>query len=1306
MKAKYLFATGLMASVSHIAMAETCSTDFGGTLSSGVCTIDSSSLALDPSGSNSFTTSTTSTPSVSVNGTAQSVDDATGIIFNGDMTFGAGNDTVSLTGSNQNLTVEGNLNFGSDGGNGAVNTLNLNSAVINGYVSVGDSGPSPVDGNGILQSQDIIDLTNAVIDGNGSAANTVIDFYAIDFTDAANGGASAARQSVFLSLKDSEITGNVALGGGVDTVYLGKDAAFGDILGTLSTGSGADTIGLYGASSIDGSSTTGGIPGLAVELGGGNGDKLSLFDNSVILGDVRTSSKFNSTTGIYETATVTLSGNSQIQGNIEGDAGIDSIQNVGNSQIIGNINTGSGADTIVVGNPGGTGLNAKIIGNIDMGLTPETDTFSVNAGGYVKGNVKMWAGDDIAILYSKHEGDLDTGSDNDRITLRGTGTVEGTFGQSTGLINAGSGDDTIRILQAGQSQGSIDAGAGVDLLQLGFLDETKHTGSVNIANMGSGDDRVIAFDDTTATSIDTGADNDRVYLFQQAAIDTITTGDDEDLVTLGVTKYAVADSASVMQNVITQEKYDEITNGAPSTATLTNLDTGADNDIVEVASETKITNNLLTGTGEDNVLVTDKGFVKTIDMGADNDIALVNLNASVTTLGGGAGDDEITVTDNATVANVNGGDGIDTLLVSINAKVTGTADLGAGDDIVTVMNNATLANTLTGTGDDVMTVNDTSTIGPVNMGDGSDTLTLNGSGIKITGTLDGGDDTTEADGFIDRLVFSGWTGATAEEYATLPSVDYINWEYMTLENSKMFVDGPTELTVGTLEVNGNSTLKIDTSDPSEFTVNGNLDNKGIIDMSNGAIGGGLTTTGDYTGNGTLVMDINLGTEESDLLVVGGDVNANGQLDFKRIGNDTAGDSTTRIKVVDAVNDDKGTASVFTFDSTIQGSSKAWRLYDQEDGFYVGYDVATPPPPPPPPEVPVLVEVPALVMVPSIARDVTDLRNLHDRLGEIRRLEGWVGTGPHSLETHMGTEWSNIYSYIPRDFNLWVKGSMGGSQSNGKKAYGYDGMYGGIDAGMDVKLELDTHDVAYAGLYGGYRDGSYTVDGTTEVAEWDNAVDNRDSDVDISSWHVGGYLTYLWRRTSYIDLVAQYAQIDADVSTDTFEKRDGNAITRYMGYNGSLSGEAFSASAEFGHRIDLEDDLILEPQAQLIYTYMGFDDHNRMENGEVLYKATYEDAHYATARLGLRLEKTFEISENSEFKPWIRASYLQEIGDTPTVTVGNDNYTSYDLDGYGELNVGATFVVSDTVQLQAGVNYRSDFYDYHAYDGNIGLRVSW
>ncbi|PWB16025.1 hypothetical protein DCO45_18110 [Comamonas sp. JNW] len=80
--------------------------------------------------------------------------------------------------------------------------------------------------------------------------------------------------------------------------------------------------------------------------------------------------------------------------------------------------------------------------------------------------------------------------------------------------------------------------------------------------------------------------------------------------------------------------------------------------------------------------------------------------------------------------------------------------------------------------------------GNVVLGDGSDSLTINGTDISQIALIDGGDDVSLADGYIDRLTLVGINGPQ-------PGSKFLNWERISLTgNSDLSLTGSTLVTGG------------------------------------------------------------------------------------------------------------------------------------------------------------------------------------------------------------------------------------------------------------------------------------------------------------------------------------------------------------------------------------------------------------------------------------------------------------------------------------------------------------------------------
>lgn len=696
-----------------------------------------------------------------------------------------------------------------------------------------------------------------------------------------------------------------------------------------------------------------------------------------------------------------------------------------------------------------------------------------------------------------------------------------------------------------------------------------------------------------------------------------------------------------------------------------------------------------------HLLIEERGFVMgNVNGGGGDDCFELHDQAAISgDVIFAEGDDTIRLSDDTYIGSADFGDGANSLLMTGTSEIGRTVTFGSGNDVVNLTNSVMIGGNITmGAGDDEITLSNKVSVADIMMDDGSDILTINGSGVALGDVLDGGDDVSSQDGFVDTLIFNNWAGNT-------PQMD--NWEVIQLNNSGMALAPNSNIETENFILNSS----VLTAEGGMHNITGNVENYGTIDMSDNDTSGNFIIGGNYIGTGALNLDVDLANQQSDTLTVGGDVNAQGTIDFNRVGSDSSA-ANPQILVISAPNDDQATVSSFSFDATVGGSAYTWAMTNKAgDGFYLGFYTGENPDDPDNPDNPdipsqdvrVLPAIAAYADLPTIGRELalSEVSTLHDRLGELRRLDGWIGSGPQNIQTIMGKEWSNQMTYIPQSWNIWAKGIIAGLDIDGNESYQLDGTYGGFDIGLDRKFTTRYDDfIIYGGLFGGYRTGDFSTDGTSE-RYYDGLTG---ADIDVHSWSIGAYATLFWNNTTYLDLVANYSSLNADISNDDYNI---NQYTTLAAFNDDVDGDAFALSAEIGHRIDLAKSWILEPEAQLTYSSVRWDDsHNDT------YDVNYENGNYFTARAGLRIEKTFKINGDSEFKPWFRANILQEFGDDVTVDINNESFDSYDFGTYAQFDLGTTYVIKENIQLYGNGTYRSDFSDYDAYEIGGGLRISW
>lgn len=243
----------------------------------------------------------------------------------------------------------------------------------------------------------------------------------------------------------------------------------------------------------------------------------------------------------------------------------------------------------------------------------------------------------------------------------------------------------------------------------------------------------------------------------------------------------------------------------------------------------------------------------------------------------------------------------------------------------------------------------------------------------------------------------------------------------------------------------------------------------------------------------------------------------------------------------------------------------------------------------------------------------------------------------------------------------------------------DGDYGATDLGFDRKFATDAG-AFYLGGFGGFSSGNFGNDGRGSTY---GSLYAADTDIDGKS--LGLYGTWFSYMGYYIDVVAEYMDMDADIE----------AVDRY-----TTDGGMLGFSVEVGQSFQVQDNLIVEPQAQIKLADVNWDGFNDGWND-----VSFEDHTYITGRLGVRSEYTFLRRKTQEIKPWLYVGLQQEFTNSPDVHYVID-FESHQYDTTGNIQAGITANLAEKVQLYGDAGLTSDLDDYNSFRMDFGLRVKW
>ncbi|MEN3931597.1 autotransporter outer membrane beta-barrel domain-containing protein [Microvirga sp. W0021] len=494
-----------------------------------------------------------------------------------------------------------------------------------------------------------------------------------------------------------------------------------------------------------------------------------------------------------------------------------------------------------------------------------------------------------------------------------------------------------------------------------------------------------------------------------------------------------------------------------------------------------------------------------------------------------------------------------------------------------------------------------------------------------------------------------------------------------------------------------------------------LTNTGIIRM-NGSPGTVLTVTDTYTSNGgSILMNTVLGADNSvtDRLVAGSVVMGSGATSLfisnvGGLGALTTGNGIMLVKVQDASN---SAADAFQLGNRAAAGAYEYTLHhngietDNSDGnWYLrstmsnssgGHD-GTVEVPNYRPEVPLAASVPPVAIEYGYAM----LGTMHERIGDgfaVRPepvFEERIVRGKNGKRQVIRTEIRQSANNQKWFGGAWGRliGDRGFRDAGSFERHGpsYNYTFSGLQAGLDIygrETEAGTDKV---GIYFGYGNIDTHVKG---------AYGGKAGNVDMDAYTIGAYWTHRATQGWYTDAVIQGTWYSADA-------------TSVYGQKLTPDGFGFIASLEGGYSFNLGNGLTIEPQAQLAYQTMSFD------NISDAYGRFYLDnSDSLRGRLGVRIAKDWDTSGTTSLQSlttWVRANVWHEfMGNSKTTTTD-----AYGLNGvtipsnlggtWAEIGAGITAQFTDNVSLFAtgAYSHSLDNKGREAWNGRLGINVKW
>lgn len=272
----------------------------------------------------------------------------------------------------------------------------------------------------------------------------------------------------------------------------------------------------------------------------------------------------------------------------------------------------------------------------------------------------------------------------------------------------------------------------------------------------------------------------------------------------------------------------------------------------------------------------------------------------------------------------------------------------------------------------------------------------------------------------------------------------------------------------------------------------------------------------------------------------------------------------------------------------------------------------------------------------------EMNDLNKRMGELRDSEGNAG--------------------------VWARVNAGKQKFQGSK-----NNFTTFQMGADAKIPVifNTH----AGLAFSYTDSDLSyVSGSG-----DNNV-----------YGLAAYASWLGDSGSFLDLIAKVARVESD--------------TTVAGTHADYNTNAYSVSAEIGHRFTVTPLVFVEPQLELSYGHVAgksFDTVNRLTQKAVSSRLDGYDS--LVGRVGFRTGLSFPEKKGNVY---VRASVLREFQGDVTLTRGEGTYELETDDTWFEYGIGGNYNFTPAIQLYADLERYSGAELSEPWRVNVGARWSF
>ncbi|MGN6836930.1 autotransporter family protein, partial [Neisseria sp. P0022.S010] len=197
-------------------------------------------------------------------------------------------------------------------------------------------------------------------------------------------------------------------------------------------------------------------------------------------------------------------------------------------------------------------------------------------------------------------------------------------------------------------------------------------------------------------------------------------------------------------------------------------------------------------------------------------------------------------------------------------------------------------------------------------------------------------------------------------------------------------------------------------------------------------------------------------------------------------------------------------------------------------------------------------------------------------------------------------------------------------------------------------------------------------------------------------HVGVTHTRYSEDGSYIDFVGQLSWMQ-----NKYNSLDSKAKNHGLGV--ALSGEVGRPFVLSKEKTNNGDSWIIEPQAQLIYQYLGLNSFT-----DDMRSVHQDKQHNLRSRIGVRFAYNNLTDHEKVRTLYFTTNVWHNFRNTSASNIGEDNVTEKLAKTWGEVGLGAQFATSSNTHIYADARYEQSLSGtkHQGYKCSIGIKYSW